>query len=109
MVGQQGKINSMFISTLLISAMMIVNAPAWESVIVSETPFGEMLASSQQTVRFRSTQKLRARDGREIYFYSSVSVKDTTVIVFCFLPRTRLLMMRYVCWTKEVIRCIKEL
>lgn len=60
----------MLISTLLISALMVVNAPTSESFYTEEAPSIEMIAAAQ-TVRFRSTQKLRARDGREIYFYSS--------------------------------------
>lgn len=60
----------MLISTFLISALMVVNAPASESFYAEEAPSFEMTAAAQ-TVRFRSTQKLRARDGREIYFYSS--------------------------------------
>lgn len=60
----------MLISTLLVSAMMVVNAPACETISAIESPAIEMVAAAQN-VRFRSTQKLRARDGREIYFYSS--------------------------------------
>lgn len=59
----------MFITTLLVSAMMI-NAPANETISIVASPTIEMVAMTQN-VRFRSTQKLRSRDGREIYFYSS--------------------------------------
>ena len=60
----------MLFTTLLVSAMMMVNAPACETVSSIESPSTEMVASAQNVV-FRSTQKLRSRDGREIYFYSS--------------------------------------
>ena len=59
----------MFISTLLVSAMMI-NAPVCETISAVEPTTVEMVALVQD-VRFRSTQKLRSRDGREIYFYSN--------------------------------------
>lgn len=48
----------------------MVNAPACEALFAIESPSSEIVAAAQN-VRFRSTQKLRARDGREIYFYSS--------------------------------------
>lgn len=60
----------MFISTLLVSAMMMINAPVCETISAVEPTTVEMVAA-EQDVRFRSTQKLRSRDGREIYFYSS--------------------------------------
>lgn len=60
----------MFIHSFLISAMAIVNASAYESFFAIDSPATEMVATAQN-VRFRSTQRLRARDGREIYFYSS--------------------------------------
>ena len=60
----------MFITTLIITATMMINASVIETTSSIESPTFEMSTASQ-TVRFRSTQKLRARDGREIYFYSS--------------------------------------
>lgn len=60
----------MFIISLLFSAMITVNASACETSFFIESPSFETVAAAQ-TVRFRTTQKLRARDGREIYFYSS--------------------------------------
>lgn len=50
--------------------MMMVNASLCETVSLVENPASKITVSAQN-VRFRSTQKLRARDGREIYFYSS--------------------------------------
>lgn len=60
----------MFITALIITATTMINAPVIETTSSIESPTFEMSTASQ-TVRFRSTQKLRARDGREIYFYSS--------------------------------------
>ena len=60
----------MFLTTLIITATMMINASVTETTSSIESPTFEMSTASQ-TVRFRSTQKLRARDGREIYFYSS--------------------------------------
>jgi len=69
--GSQAKTNYiMFLSTLLISAMVIVNVPASETVIAIESPATEMSSASQNVV-FRSTQKLSSSDGRELYFYSN--------------------------------------
>ena len=59
----------MFISTLLISALTIINAPICETTVAIESPATEITAAEQNVV-FRSTQKLRSKDGREIYFYS---------------------------------------
>lgn len=58
----------MFLSTLLTSAMLIAASPSCEVTSISSS--SEMIASAQNVV-FRSTQKLRSKDGREIYFYSS--------------------------------------
>lgn len=60
----------MFITALIITATMMINAPICETISCVDSPKFEMSTASQN-VRFRSTQKLRARDGREIYFYSS--------------------------------------
>ena len=63
----------MIISSLLvsaISALMIANAPICEAASLAGSPANEMVVAVQ-TVRFRSTQKLRSSDGRELYFYSS--------------------------------------
>lgn len=60
----------MFITTLIITATIMVNAPVCETISGIESPTIEMFTTSQNVI-FRSTQKLRSRDGREIYFYSS--------------------------------------
>lgn len=60
----------MFLPSLLISAMMIASSPVSETILPLEYPACEMVVGAQNVV-FRSTQKLRSRDGREIYFYSS--------------------------------------
>lgn len=49
--------------------MMLVNAPACEAMTTESSLIS--MASSGQSVVFRTTQKLRSNDGREIYFYSS--------------------------------------
>ena len=59
----------MFISSILVSAMMLANVSVCET-ISTDSPIMAMVASGQ-TVVFRSTQKLRSNDGREIYFYSN--------------------------------------
>lgn len=60
----------MISTILLVSAIMMADASGSEAISVSESPVIEVV-STTQNVRFRSTQKLRSNDGREIYFYSS--------------------------------------
>lgn len=60
----------MFILSLFVSALMLVNAPSNDTICVEEAPSIELIVA-EQNVRFRTTQKLRSKDGRELYFYSS--------------------------------------
>ena len=57
----------MLTSLFLISALLNFNVP-YETVQVSSDPFIEC---ADQGVVFRSTQKLRSNDGRELYFYTN--------------------------------------
>ncbi len=59
----------MGLSILIVTALITVNAYSSNISIEVQSPVIEVV--NQQTVRFRSTQKLSSRDGREIYFYSS--------------------------------------
>lgn len=56
------------LSTIFISAMMMLNAPA-DNTAVTTNEF--VVESAAQGVVFRSTQRLRSSDGRSIYLYSS--------------------------------------
>lgn len=60
----------MILPTLLISSILFASVPAYETVSPNEAPALEIAVAAQNAV-FRSTQKLRSRDGRELYFYSS--------------------------------------
>lgn len=57
----------MFITTLFVSAMMVINASS--NIPISYcSPNREI---TTQNVVFRTTQKLRSNDGRELYFYTN--------------------------------------
>lgn len=60
----------MLISSFIISAMLIVNAscPVDAAFDLPAIPSIEL---SDQSVVFRSTQKLSSNDGRELYFYTN--------------------------------------
>lgn len=59
----------MFYPILVVAALIMINNPSFDAYTSIQSPnVGDVV---QHTVRFRSTQKLSSRDGREIYFYSS--------------------------------------
>lgn len=57
----------MFITSILLSALISVNSPVCNSFVADTNP---SLVLTEGVV-FRRTQRLRASDGREIYFYSN--------------------------------------
>lgn len=59
----------MCFSILVVAVLLMTNISSFDAYTSIQSPNIEDVA--QQTVRFRSTQRLSSRDGREIYFYSS--------------------------------------
>lgn len=57
----------MFITTFFVSALMFINASSNTNTSYY-SPIREIVT---QSVVFRSTQKLRSSDGRELFFYTS--------------------------------------
>ncbi len=67
----QIKMNKLIIAVLLISCGITFSANAYEpNKRISSLNVEEMHIAQRKTV-FRATQRLKARDGRQIYLYSS--------------------------------------